>query len=112
MRNQIANTISALQELLQSLDLVMERAQAAVAAATAAAQANAYMNSGGYSGGDESSNGTGAGDGSGNSYKGGLDNVYGNPSDPLVTVFDPGGNAVFTDQESRVKQWLSGIDNS
>lgn len=61
MRNQIANTISALQQLMQSLDLVVQKAQAAIAAAQAAAMAQQWAGLGNDVGG-----GSGPGGGSGN----------------------------------------------
>lgn len=63
MRNQIANTISALQQLMQSLDLVVQKAQAAIAAAQAAAMAQQWAGLGNDVGGGS---GSGPGGGSGN----------------------------------------------
>ena len=65
MRNQIANTISALQQLMQSLDLVVQKAQAAIAAAQAAAAAQQWAGLGNDVGG-----GSGPGGGSGNTGTG------------------------------------------
>lgn len=118
MRTQIANTISALQELLQSLDLVAEKAQAAVQAAAAAVQANNYLTGGGYSGdygGDTTGSGGGGSGGPGNLE----DTTIDPPFDPQAvryqrTIFNQAGDDIMTVMMSdyEFEEWKKQNQNS